>query len=167
MSVCFDIINIHGLLVLFNACVKIGCGFVGGQLLFLLNAHIPWEIKSPRSLSELVLGSEMTQNLSTVSFQKCSLVISWEATAHLWQLNVIILWKNVFWCHFSYYDWFQPPQEDFLEHSLTVMALELLWHSWHPVCVSDRHRRKGFRELSWTWGCIKEARWVLFMGICF
>lgn len=103
----------------------------------------------------------------TVSFQKCSLVISWEATAHLWQLNVIILWKNVFWCHFSYYDWFQPPQEDFLEHSLTVMALELLQHSWHPVCVSDRHRRKGFRELSWTWGCMKEARWALFMGICF
>lgn len=41
MSVCFDTINIHGLLVLFNAFVKISCGFVGGRLLFFLHAHLP------------------------------------------------------------------------------------------------------------------------------
>lgn len=170
MSVCFDIINIHGLLVLLNACDKISHSFVGGQLFFLLHAHLPWEIRSPRSLSELashVLSSEVTQTICTVSFHECSWVIGWEATAHLWQLSVITLWKNVFWCHFLYCVCFQLPQEDFLEHSLTVVVLDLLRHSWHPFCVSDRHWRKGFCELSWTWGCIKEARWALFMGICF
>lgn len=48
MSVCFNAINIHYLLVLFNAFVKISCGFVGGQLLFLLHAHLPWRNEKPK-----------------------------------------------------------------------------------------------------------------------
>lgn len=46
--------NTHGLLVLFNAFVKMSCGFVGAQLLFLLSAHLPCEMRSPRSLSKPV-----------------------------------------------------------------------------------------------------------------
>jgi len=63
MSVCFSAGNIHGLLVLFNAFVKISYGFAGGWLLFLLHAHLLGEMRSPRSLSELVshaLDSEVT-----------------------------------------------------------------------------------------------------------
>lgn len=66
MLLCFDIFNIHGVLMLFNACVKISSGFVGGQLFFLLHAHLPLEIKSPRSLSEFashVLDSIVTKDL--------------------------------------------------------------------------------------------------------
>lgn len=168
MSVCFDAINIHGLL--FNAFIKISYVFVGGRLLFLQHAHLPWEMRGPRSLSKLVshaLDSKMTQNLLTVSFLKCSRVICWKVTAHLLQFSVTILWQNVYWCHFSYCDWLQPAQGDFLEHSLTAVALELSRHYWHPLCASERQRRMGFRELSWTWRCIKAACWALFMGNSF
>lgn len=92
MSVCFNAINIHGLLVLFSAFVKISHGFVGDQLLFLLRAHLLWGIRSPRSLSKLVshaLDSEVPCNLFTGSFLKC-----WKMTAHLLQFSVIILLKE-------------------------------------------------------------------------
>lgn len=45
MSLRFDIFSIHGVLMLFNAYVKISSGFVG-QLFFLLHAHLPLKIKS-------------------------------------------------------------------------------------------------------------------------
>lgn len=112
MSVSFDALNIHGLLVLLNAFVKISYVFIGGWLPFLLCAHLSWETQSPRSLSELVShapDSKVTWHLSIVSFLKCSWVTCWKVTAHLLCFTLIILLKNFYWCQFMYYDWLQPP----------------------------------------------------------
>lgn len=103
----FNAVNNRGLLVLLNALVK---------MLFLLCAHLSWEMNSSRSLCKLVshaLGSEVMRNLSTPSFLKWSRVVRWKVTAHLLHFSFTILLKPFYWCHFSGYDWLQPPSMGF------------------------------------------------------
>lgn len=107
VAVSFNAVNNRGLLVLLNALVK---------MLFLLCAHLSWEMKSSRLLSKLVshaLDSEVMWNLSTLSFLKWSRVICWKVTAHLLHFSFTILLRRFYWCQFSCYDWLQPPSTGF------------------------------------------------------